>query len=260
MQQEAKVLTRRQWVLIAISASLLVVLAVAHGVYRGVHKDDFSRMVKRERIVAACDNSLWGFDRQAPLGSMGMAYEILHAMADSAGIELEINIYTTPGQMLERLDRNYVDIVAVPVAKTEEINRKYLCTEPFFSTPFVVIYNRDYSEAVTLENLPLCQLHVQDNDAIILRLKNLAGELGVELDYQIVPDKTIGELVRLVSASAISYTVCPLQLARQYEKIYGNIACSVPIGMEQEYVWVLKRSRTETLKWVNNQLTYFKND
>ncbi|HBZ34465.1 MAG TPA: hypothetical protein DEO38_05130 [Bacteroidales bacterium] len=248
MQQEARIISRHQWLLISVSAVLLVALVVAHGLYRGLHKSDYDQMLRRGKMVAVCDSALWCADGNSLVSS------VLHAMADSAGIELEVVYCSTVRQMEKMIKDQYADVGAIPTAKTREVNNTFLCSKALFSTPFAVVNNIVYSDPASLENLPLCQLHIQDNDAITLRLEHLAGELGAQLNYRVMPDKHLGELIRLVHARAIRYTVCPIWLATRYELVYDDIEHSDAIGIEQQYVMILNKKRAATLDRLNRHI------
>ena len=253
MQQEAKHLTKRQWLLIALSATLLVILAVAQGIYRGLNFNDFGQMTKRGRIVACCDNSPWGFSKNAEDGERGIGYKIMHDFADSLGLELEIVIKNNPDDVLKELEKGYIDVVILPTAMTRQIKAKYINTIPLLCTPLVAVYNKNHGEKITLDNISQQQLTVQPNHAIELRLKHLENETGQNIRHNTVNDISLNELIRLVSLSAINGTICPKALADTYCEEYDDLGYT-PISVEQEYVWVLKKNRQQTLKVVNEFL------
>ena len=239
-------MTRWQWVLIGISAVLLVVLVTVQGIYRGTHKNDFEQMLRRGRIVAACDDGPWGFVSSGADGERGLGYELIRGIADSLGMELEINICGTADDMLAELDKGYLDLVVMPLAATESLKRKYLVSKPIVRTPLVVVYNKSHGEAVNLENLRNHYLAVQANEAVEMRLKHLEGELGYQIRYQRIDDMPFNSIMDLIVKSAVECTVCPQALAELYCSEHEDLGMSAPISVEQEYVWVMKRNRKET--------------
>ena len=88
------------------------------------------------------------------------------------------------------------------------------------------------------------------------RLENLSNEIADSIKIVEIPDKSTEDLVQMVSAGKIKYTICDELQAKRLKRIFTNIDISMPFGFTQQFSWGVNPSAGQ----LRDSLNIFLND
>ena len=89
------------------------------------------------------------------------------------------------------------------------------------------------------------------------RLRNLANEIGDSIHIVEIPDYEVEQLVELVAAGEIPYTVCDENLAIVNLNFYPNLDVETPVSFPQKQAWAVNKNAPELLNAINNWMVSF---
>jgi membrane-bound lytic murein transglycosylase F len=100
-------------------------------------------------------------------------------------------------------------------------------------------------------------VYVMRGSAATSRLRNLAEEIGGDINL-IEVDESPERLIGLVSEGEIPYTVTDEIIASVNSRYYPDLDISVPVSLQQNMAWAVRKGSTTLLEELNTWLSGFK--
>jgi membrane-bound lytic murein transglycosylase MltF len=95
-------------------------------------------------------------------------------------------------------------------------------------------------------------LYVPENSPFLLRLRNLAKEIGDSIYIKHIPNYEAEQLIILVAKGDIDFAVTDEWTARKAQKYFPEIDIQTAIGFTQPEAWALRKNSPELLQVMNN--------
>jgi len=173
----------------------------------------------------------------------GFQYELCLAIASLSGIEIEISLEMSLAESFKGLLKQKYDIIARNIPLNTDIKETYLFTDPVVFNKQSLIQHISDSIKPLRNQLELAgkTIHVTENSPSILRLQNLMHEIGDTI--YIVEEKRYSteQLIIMVLAGDIDYTVCDRQTAETAKQQYPEIDIETDISFTQLQSWALRK-------------------
>lgn len=218
-----------------------IVLLKTHPDYSPVEKRDFSEIRKSGRLRVVTEKSSLGFKLYEDQIE-GFHYELVKAFADSLGLELEISPENNLDSAMVGIKQNRYDLLAMNIPNTSETKKDLALSIPIISGRQVLVQQ----EIIDTTKVKCIRNHYSlTNDSICIpgrspfrqRLENLSNELADTIRIVEMSDKSTEDLVQMVSAGKIKYTICDELQAKRLKRIFTNIDISMPVGFTQQFSW-----------------------
>jgi membrane-bound lytic murein transglycosylase F len=186
------------------------------------------------------------------------------------GIKLEVTVSNDLQANFKNLQDGQIDIIASSLAVTRESEEIVAFTEPHSYSRQVLVQQafdskestqspRIYNELIRNQlDLAGKSIYVQKGSAFVQRLRNLANEIGDSINIIEIPDYEVEQLIDLVAAGEIPYTVCDENLARVNINFYPNIDIETAISFPQKQAWAVNKNATELLNAINSWIIGYK--
>lgn len=199
--------------------------------------------------------------------TMGFEYELLKRLTDNLKVSLKIKLVTGIEQAIDLLNKGEGDILAFPLAITEERKEYMTFTSPHFTTHQVLIQKkpanwrmqppdliekklvRDTTELIGKE------VYVMKGSSFKDRITEISQHLGGRI--KIVEDSASAEtesLIRKVATGEIKYTVSDQTIAMVNTSYYPNIDINTVISKPQEIAWGIRKNSPLLVEAVNTWL------
>ncbi len=201
---------------------------------------------------------------------MGYQLELLQELCNHLGVKLDVTVSNDVEKNFKELNSCNVDLIASNLAITNERSADVSFTEPHCYTRQVLVQRKSNSRVLselTSHFSPLIRnqlelanksIYVQKGSAFYYRLKNLANEIGDSINVIEIPDYESEQLIGLVAAGEIDYTVCDENVARINAYFYDNIDFETAISFPQKIGWAVRPNSPHLLEEVNIWLKGFK--
>jgi len=186
--------------------------------------------------------------------NLGYEYELADRFSKSLGLEMEIIIARDMNDLVDMLCRKEVDLVAYPLAITNEFRNKVRYTEHEYITRQVLVQPKKKEEPLLSDVTQLIgkEIHVVENSKYYDRLLNLNSEVGGGIIIRTVSNETDEEkLIEMVSQNEISFTVTDDNIANINKTYFDNIDVSLPVSFVQRSAWAVGLDSPELYKTVN---------
>jgi membrane-bound lytic murein transglycosylase F len=231
---------------------------------------DMQDIMKRGKLIALTGYSATSYFiyRGQP---MGYEYELLSILAKHLNLELEIKVTKDIDNIFNLLNDGEGDILAYPMAITNERKKLVTFAEPHLIVSMVLIQrlpDRWYNmKSHRIEKLLIInpidligkKVYVRRNSSYYSRLLNMSEEIGGDIDIITVPGNTsTEELIRRVADGKIDFTVADENIALINKSYFDNIDIKTPISFPQQIAWAVRHDSPELLKTVNEWLISMK--
>ncbi|MDR1258692.1 MAG: transporter substrate-binding domain-containing protein [Tannerellaceae bacterium] len=176
---------------------------------------------------------------------MGYEYELINDFAASHGLKLIIKVAEDSSHLIEMLQNGEADVVAYPIVYNQELKREVAyCGRLSTSTQTLVQPAGDGVKPLTdVTQLIGKDVYVGRGTPYYDRLVNLDKELGGGIRiHEAEGDTGVEDLIEMVSARKIPYTVSDDRTARLNRTYYRNLDVSLDISFRQRSSWVVRRN------------------
>ena len=200
---------------------------------------------------------------------MGYQFELLQEFATFIGVKLEVTVNNDLQTNFEALQNGLIDIIAsnLPVMRESEDYIAYTAPHSFSRQVLVQqAYSSDQKGSNNIQYNTLIRnqldlagksIYVQKGSAYVQRLRNLANEIGDSIHIVEISDYEVEQLVELVAAGEIPYTVCDENLAIVNLNFYPNLDVETPVSFPQKQAWAVNKNAPELLNAINNWMVSF---
>ena len=235
---------------------------VANSVDRDL--DDIKEDGVLRALVVYSSTSYFLYKGQA----MGFEYELLNKLADHLDLELELVVSNDLDSEFEVLNRGDVDLIAHGMTITNQRKWEVDFTEHLYLTKQVLVQKKpDNYRQMSWSTLQKHLIHdpieliddtvsIRKNSAYYERILSLSNEIGGEIVVDTLDSKlTTPEIIDMVAAGQIKYTVADENLAKINASNQPILNIDVPISFSQRIAWVTRTKSVEFRKVVNDWIT-----
>lgn len=224
---------------------------------------DLSRIKERGILNVLVDNNSFSYFIYKGR-SMGYEYELLKNLADYLEVDLRIKVTSGIEHAIEQLNSGEGDILAFPLAITQDRKEIIDFTDPQFESYQVLVQRKpDNWRQLTVDqtNNKLIrkpseligkEVHVLKGSSFEQRLVHLSNEIGGEI--LIKTDSAFAEtenLIRAVAMGDIQYTVTDHTIARINSTYYPNLDAGTIISLPQQIAWSVRKNSPELKQAIN---------
>jgi peptidoglycan lytic transglycosylase F len=197
---------------------------------------------------------------------MGFQYELLQALSDYLGLEIEVKVNNDLQSNFQNLVDGKTDIIASNLTMTSDRKAMFDFTVPYNQTQQVLVqrevktknslYNshRHIASAFELEGKTI---YVQRLSSHAERLHELAGEKGLKMNIVEVPLET-EQLIKMISSGEIDYTVADEDVAIVSSHFLNNINTETVLSVPQKQAWAVRKDSPELKSEIDKWLSDFK--
>ena len=228
---------------------------------RLVTRDYNEIMASGELNVVTDYNSIGYFIAGDTAG--GFQLEMMQALEREWGVKVHLFLENSLDENLEGLLKQRYDLVARNIPVNIQLKDTFAFTAPLTLNKQVLVqrkarYNGGVEPIRQQLDLAKKTIHVPGESPAILRLDNLSHEIGDTL--YVVEDATYEteQLVMMVAAGDIDFTVCDEKVARRLAESLPEIDIETDISFTQLESWAVRKNAPLLLDSLNSWLDRFK--
>lgn len=193
---------------------------------------------------------------------MGLQYELIKALEKAWQIPVEIYLENSLDASLKGLLKNKYDIVARNITATAVMKDTFAFTTPISYAKDVLVQRK----AIFNDSLPPIRqqlnlagkiIHLHTNSPSILRIRNLADEIGDTIFIEQHDRYESEQLAMMVASGDIDFTVCDKTEAKYLAKKMPELDVETEISFTQFDAWALRKSSPVLLDSLNHWLEDF---
>lgn len=199
--------------------------------------------------------------------TMGFEYELLKRLTDHLKVSLKIKLVAGIEQAIDLLNKGEGDILAFPLAITEERKGYLTFTDPHFNTLQVLIQKKPANwrmqppqlveKKLVRDTTQLIgkEVYVMKGSSFKERMEEISQNLGGRI--RIVEDSASAEtesLIRKVATGEIKYTVSDQTIAMVNSSYYPNLDINTVLSDPQQIAWGVRKNSPQLLEAVNEWL------
>lgn len=193
----------------------------------------------------------------------GFQYELSQAIAKLSGLEVQTQLEMSLAESFRKLSDNQCDVIARNIPITSDIKEEYLFTEPIVFNKQVLVQRTEKANngIKPLRNqLDLAQktLYIPKDSPALLRLQNLAHEIGDTIFVKEDELYSSEQLAIMVAKGDIDYAVCDQQIARVSKENLPEIDIDTDISFTQLQSWAVRKDSPILLDSLNSWLSQIK--
>lgn len=190
----------------------------------------------------------------------GFQYELSQAIARLSGLEVQTHLEMSLAESFRELSDNRCDVIARNIPITSEIKEDYLFTEPIVLNKQVLVQRTEEANngiKPIRNQLELAQktLYIPKDSPALLRLQNLAYEIGDTIYVKEDELYSSEQLAIMVAKGDIDYAVCDQQIAKISKENLPEIDIDTDISFTQLQSWAVRKDSPILLDSLNSWLS-----
>lgn len=190
----------------------------------------------------------------------GFQYELSQAIAQLSGLEVQTHLEMSLAESFRELEDNRCDVIARNIPITSEIKENYLFTEPIVLNKQVLVQRTEEANngiKPIRNQLELAQktLYIPKDSPALLRLQNLAYEIGDTIYVKEDELYSSEQLAIMVAKGDIDYAVCDQQIAKISKENLPEIDIDTDISFTQLQSWAVRKDSPILLDSLNSWLS-----
>lgn len=190
--------------------------------------------------------------------TMGYNYDMARNFCESIGVKLNVIVAENEKRLLELLHKGIGDVVAYPIFVTNEMKDSVIYCGPQQINHQVLVQRANKGDTILTSQDQLIgkTVYTVKDSKYYERINHFNDELGGGIDIKCIDRDTVTteDLIEMVSAGQIRYTLSDNVLAKLNKTYYNNINISLPMSFDQRSLWVVRHNSpllAEALnKWV----------
>lgn len=215
---------------------------------------DLPEILKKGKLTILAENSSTSYFIYRGK-KMGFEYELLKLFAEEIGVDLQVKIVKNLDSLIVMLNRGEGDMIACNYTITNERSKQISFTEPIIQTQQVLVQRKpegwekmkkkEWMDQMLHDPSDLAgkTVHVWKNSSYHQRLMHLQEEIGDSIHIEGVSGNVGGEeLIEMVSAGLIDYTIAEQNVAKVNEGFYDNIYTDLELSVKQKIAFGLRKT------------------
>lgn len=223
---------------------------------------DYAEIIESKELNVVTDYNAIGYFVSGD-SIAGFQYELLKALESSWNIKVNVFLENSLEENLEGLLLQRYDIVARNIPVNIQLRDTFAFTEPITLNKSVLIqrkaeFNNDISPIRSQLDLGGKTVYVSKGSPNILRLNNLAHEIGDTIYIQEHETYNSEQLIMMVAAGDIDFAVSDARVAEQLADVFPEIDINTDISFTQLESWAVRKDSPALLDSLNNWLQNFR--
>lgn len=224
----------------------------------GNNINDFEEVKKKGELTILTLNSSTSYFMYKE-EQMGYDYDIAQDFCNHYGLSLNVKVAENVTRLVEMLNNGEGDLVAYEVPVTNELKDSVIYCGLQQVSHQVLIQQANKGDTILKDVVELIgkEVYVKHNTKYHQRLLNLNSELGGGIVIKDVDKDTITseDLIEMVSAGEIKYTISDEYIAKLNRTYFRNIDISLPISFDQRSSWAVRKNSPHLAKALNDWFT-----
>lgn len=235
-----------------------------------IRKYEPTQNQKRDYSEIAKDSVMYIVTSYDPIGLyvsgdsvIGFNYELLQALQKYTDIKFKISIDNNLHNNLEGLRNHKYDLLARNMPITSHLSESFNYTQPIAQSKLVLIQRKEeFNDSITpIRNrieLAKKTIHVPKHSPAIMRLENLATEIGDTIFIQQDSLYDIPQLAIMVASGDIDFTVSDAQTAKELVSKLPELDIKTDLGFTHFEAWIVRSDSQILLDSLNTWLNKLK--
>lgn len=247
--------------LLLLAATAMVLLWKTSHRHKPLSVRDYPQIMKSGALNVVTDYNSIGYFVSGD-SVVGFQYEMLRQLEKSWNIKVNIFLENSLDENFAGLQSQQYDVVARSIPVNSALREKFAFTGSLTLNKQVLVQRKaEFNDSVPpiRSHLDLAKktIYVPKDSPAMLRLNNLSHEIGDTI--YIVEDNTYEaeQLVMMVAAGEIDYTVCNDQVAKQLAEHLPEIDTRTDISFTQLESWAVRKDSPVLLDSLNVWLERF---
>ncbi len=229
--------------------------------WTGAERDLYEILESGELNVVTDYNSIGYFVSGDTV--QGFQLELMNALEEEWGIRVNLFLENSLEDNLNGLNQQRYDLIARSIPVNTELRGRVAFTVPITINKQVLVQRKaEFNDGIEpiRQHLELAkrEIHVARHSPAILRLNNLAQEMGDTIFIVEDPTYEVEQLVIMVAAGDIDFTICDEKVAMQLMSAMPEIDIETDISFTQLESWAVREDSPVLLDSLNSWLTRFK--
>lgn len=248
------------FVLLAIAIYLMVVLFNLKSKSNISLPRDYDEIMLSEVFNIVTDYNTFGyFVAEDTIG--GFQYELIKELENDWNIKVNLFLENSLDDNLKGLDERKYDVVARNIPVNTSLRQRYNFTQPINKNKYVLVQRKAiYNDSIDpiRQQLDLANktIFVHKDSPAIMRLQNLANEIGDTIFIEENDTYEEEQLVMMVAGGDIDFTVCNEKVAKKLAPQLPEIDIDTALSFTQLESWALRKESTDLLDSLNNWLSH----
>lgn len=248
---------------------LIIVLVVMIGLWQGMNRQkiplaqrDLEEIVASGELNVVTDYNSIGYFVSGDT-VLGFQLEMMKALEKEWGIRVNVFLENGLEDNLNGLREMRYDLIARSIPVNTELKEQISFTVPItFNKQVLVQRKAEYNDSIQpiRQHLDLAKktIHVANDSPTILRLNNLSHEIGDTIYIVEDPTYKVEQLVMMVAAGDIDFTVCDEKVASRLAEVLPEIDIETDVSFTQLESWAVRDDSPVLLDSLNRWITQFK--
>ncbi|HBB00272.1 MAG: glutamine ABC transporter substrate-binding protein [Bacteroidetes bacterium GWD2_45_23] len=249
--------------LLIVAAGVMLLLRNAmHAAKAPRTPRDYSEIMASGELNVVTDYNAIGYYVSGD-STRGFQLEMMRALEEVWGVQVNLFLENSLDENLEGLLNHRYDLVARNIPVNAQLKDDFSFTDPLTLNKQVLVQRKAvYNDSIEpiRQQLKLAKktIYVARDSPAILRLNNLSHEIGDTIYINEDPVYEAEQLVMMVAAGDIDYTVCDERVARRLSLSLPEIDVETDISFTQLESWAVRRDSPVLLDSLNSWLGRFK--
>ena len=232
---------------------------------------DLDAIKERGVLKVIIDNSSTGYFlyKGQP---MGYEYDLLDLFAKHIGVALDFHLTTDLRNTFDLLNDGVGDIIAYSLTVTNDRKELVNFTQPHLQARQMLIQRKpenwrqlkrhELEREMIRNQVELLgkSIYVRPSSAYASRLRNLADELGGEINIlEEYPAASTEDFIEMVADGTIDFTIADEHVALVNSTYYPNIDVQTPVSFPQQIAWAVRKNAPQLLDAVNSWIDEMQN-
>ena len=195
--------------------------------------------------------------------AIGFQLDLLRALEEDWNLKVNLFLENSLEENLLGLKEQRYDLVARSIPVNSVLRDSFAFTEPITHNRLVLVqrkalFNNGKEPIRQHLNLAGEEIYVTTNSPAIVRLNNLSHEIADTIIIREEPLYETEQLVIMVAAGDIDFTVCDQQIAENLARSLPEIDINTDISFTQLESWALRHDSPVLLDSLNNWMIQFR--
>lgn len=205
------------------------------------------------------DPSAEGMQITADGDTVGEQFELIREFGRQQNLPVKYKLESNLNKAIQSLLNGECDVIVRYIPVTSSLRDTLLFTESLIHDKQVLVQRKKVINKVVNDSFVHNQLELAEktvtlaeNSPSIVRISNLAKEIGDTIYINTIPRYDNEAIAIMVSKGEFQYTVLGLHSATRLQKEYNNLDIHLSVGFSQLHSWALRPSSIELCDSLNS--------
>ena len=221
--------------------------------------DDIASIREKGKLNVYIDPSTEGMQITLEGDTVGEQFELIREFCHQQNLNVKYTLESNLNKAIEALNNGDCDVIVRYIPVTTSLRDTLLFTESLIHDKQVLVQRKKVIDKVVNDSFVHNQLELAEktvtlaeNSPSIIRINNLAKEIGDTIYINTIPRYDNEAIAIMVSKGDFQYTVLGLHAATRLQKEYKNLDIHLSIGFAQLHSWAVRKTSVELCDSLNS--------